>query len=1098
MSDYGEKGRGNERCGGGGRGYRGTGGPSYGNDGNYQGHYHGARQVNDVVNGMGQMRVDDRNGHGGPGGRGGPDRNRNGGGGGWNMYSQNPNSQGNRAYQPTIDHSAPARSAHNPNAPIAKNQLPYNTQEFAKRPPKMISEMKLGDKVYLVTNHALVMLPAEPIKLYCYNVEIYNGTKHIDKREEAVPIFWAIIQDHDRHFPHRGELIFNDVNQLWSCKKITTDAIQRYRGVSRNTRHFSMVLKFSNYFMFGVGPDATTDTSMMSTITHAIATARVRMATHEGTRYTVFKRLTFLVLSNAKERSMPDVPLYHPIKWGTDAKVGFSIAFRMNLRAGITACFDINHSVFTRPGYPLVRLFVELCAAEPITDEEYEENYDEYIRNARPDENNKRVMEKILHGMTLHFSVSPAISMEAAMGPNRAGERNGSRQFKFYELADSALEETFEWVDRDNVVHHTNIATYFRITHQYILRYPHLPCVMKKPSQNAEIKRILFPMELCSYIVNPTRYQGFFPESFHAEMIRFTTYTPKQRRILLEHVISQRPLAQTDPVVDSNDVQMRRHGVSIQEKMLEVKATVLPAPTIIYGNSTVHDKDHTGVWEAMRNEPVRTVLPDGILTPGGELKKKVIGAIIAIESPRTNSRELEFNHESYAHLMRGLAKSGQPIVWADEALRVPAILNLIHYNQSHDTPQDLFKSVHTMAAAANSEYTTEGDGFVIVPLFFLLFRERAAMYESEQTYNDYNLIKFLMDNKAGIVTQGMLVANFNCVMPDMTVCPFTCHVVEKILGKIGTTHRKLEREGAHKSWTTLTNPDAPTLVLGIDVSHPKTQDRENGKGGKPSKRWQAGKEHEPKDINSLSVATVVGNIDLDITQFRASNRLQDAGIEQIIRMEHEVSLRITEFVKHTGKMPAHIVVYRDGISEGDFQKFLYEERTAIESVCKQLDINPTLTYIVVSKRHHTKFFARDKDTNQFDANIKPGTLVEDVVTTTNYYDFFLGSQVGMIGTSRPTHYYVLHDTWAPMVSFWPTVTHALTYSFARVTSTTALPSPIEYAHLAAKRAKETLYAADIVRAVQNEPMYNPECLHDIGLLTEAINAHPNYVGMPFI
>ncbi|CAI2354279.1 unnamed protein product [Caenorhabditis sp. 36 PRJEB53466] len=1048
--------------------------------------------------GRGQMRVDDRNG-GPSGGRGGPERNGNVGGRGGNMYSQNSNSQGNRSYQPKIDRSAPAGSAYNPNAPISTDQLPFNTQEFAKRPARMISEMKLGDKIDLVTNHALVMLPAEPIKLYSYNVEIYNRRNHIQKREEAAPIFWILYEEHKSSLPHRGKIIFNDVNQLWSRGQIGgNDAVQTYNGLSRSTRDFAMVLKFTSYFMFGVGPNASTDTSMMCTITDAIATARVRQTTHEGTRYSVFKHLTFLVKSCATEGSMPDVPLYHPIKWGTDAKVGFSIAFRMNLRAGMTACFDINHSVFTRPGYPLVRLLVELCAAEPITDEEYEEKYDEYIRNARPDENNKSVMQRILHGMTLHFSVSPAMSMDAAMRPNQDGERNGSRQFKFYELADSALEEKFEWVDKNNAVHYTDIATYFKDSYQYILRYPHLPCVMKKPSQNSKIKRILFPMELCSYIVNPTRYQGFSPESFRADMIRFTTYTPKQRRMLLQHVIGQAPLARTDPVVDSNDTQMKCYEVNIEPEMLEVKATVLPAPTIIYGNSTVHDEKRTGVWEAIRNEPVRTVLPDGILAPGGQLTKKVIGSIIAIESPRTNMRELEFNHESYAHLMRALAKSGQPIVWAEEESGVPAILSLIHYNQNYDTPQDLFKSVLNIAATANREYATEGDGFVIVPLFFLLFRERAAVYEGNETYNDYNLIKFLMDNKAGIITQGMLVCNFNRVMSDITICPFTCHIVEKILGKIGTTHRKLEREGAHKSWTMLTNPDAPTLVLGIDVSHPKTQDRENGKGGKPAKKWQQGKEHEPKDINSLSVATVVGNIDLDITQFRASNRLQDAGCEQIIRMEHEVSIRISEFVKHTGKVPAHIVVYRDGISEGEFQQILYEERTAIESTCKQLDINPTLTYIVVSKRHHTKFFAKDKDTNQFNANIRPGTLVEDKITTEKYYDFFLGSQVGMLGTSRPTHYYVLHDTWAPMVSFWPTVTHALTYSFARATTTTALPSAVQYAHLAAKRAKETLYAADIVRAIQNQPMYNPECLQDVGRLTEAINAHPNYVGMPFI
>ncbi|PIC13052.1 hypothetical protein B9Z55_027945 [Caenorhabditis nigoni] len=44
-------------------------------------------------------------------------------------------------------------------------------------------------------------------------------------------------------------------------------------------------------------------------------------------------------------------------------------------------------------------------------------------------------------------------------------------------------------------------------------------------------------------------------------------------------------------------------------------------------------------------------------------------------------------------------------------------------------------------------------------------------------------------------------------------------------------------------------------------------------------------------------------------------------------------------------------------------------------------------------------------------NIRPGTLVEDTVTTIDYYDFFLTTQVGQIGLARPTHYYVLHNDW---------------------------------------------------------------------------------------
>ncbi|PIC12807.1 hypothetical protein B9Z55_028178 [Caenorhabditis nigoni] len=59
-------------------------------------------------------------------------------------------------------------------------------------------------------------------------------------------------------------------------------------------------------------------------------------------------------------------------------------------------------------------------------------------------------------------------------------------------------------------------------------------------------------------------------------------------------------------------------------------------------------------------------------------------------------------------------------------------------------------------------------------------------------------------------------------------------------------------------------------------------------------------------------------------------------------------------------------------------------------------------------------------------NVRAGTLVEDTVTTKDLYDFFLTTQVGQVGLARPTHYYVLWDTWEVSTTFWPTITHALT------------------------------------------------------------------------
>ncbi|PIC13039.1 hypothetical protein B9Z55_027935 [Caenorhabditis nigoni] len=60
------------------------------------------------------------------------------------------------------------------------------------------------------------------------------------------------------------------------------------------------------------------------------------------------------------------------------------------------------------------------------------------------------------------------------------------------------------------------------------------------------------------------------------------------------------------------------------------------------------------------------------------------------------------------------------------------------------------------------------------------------------------------------------------------------------------------------------------------------------------------------------------------------------------------------------------------------------------------------------REHYLIFVLRN---NPSGSNIRPGTMVEDTVTTKDFYDVFLTTQVGQVGLARPTHYYVLFNDW---------------------------------------------------------------------------------------
>jgi eukaryotic translation initiation factor 2C len=114
--------------------------------------------------------------------------------------------------------------------------------------------------------------------------------------------------------------------------------------------------------------------------------------------------------------------------------------------------------------------------------------------------------------------------------------------------------------------------------------------------------------------------------------------------------------------------------------------------------------------------------------------------------------------------------------------------------------------------------------------------------------------------------------------------------------------------------------------------------------------------------------------------------------EYIVDMKEIMKSLICQYEQHGGSPPKAIVIYRDGISTSEFDTVFEKELMATREACVELSpiYRPYLTYIVVNKRHHTRFFPTDSM-----GNVKAGTVVDSPdVTNPTTYDFFLNSHYG--------------------------------------------------------------------------------------------------------
>ncbi|KAD7478368.1 hypothetical protein E3N88_01504 [Mikania micrantha] len=275
----------------------------------------------------------------------------------------------------------------------------------------------------------------------------------------------------------------------------------------------------------------------------------------------------------------------------------------------------------------------------------------------------------------------------------------------------------------------------------------------------------------------------------------------------------------------------------------------------------------------------------------------------------------------------------------------------------------------------------------------------------------------------GIVTQ--------CIAPTRINDQYLTNLLLKINAKMGGINSLLAVEC---SYSIPLVSKIPTIIFGMDVSH-----------GSPGR----------SDVPSIAAVVSSRKWPL-ISCYRASVRSQSARVEMIDGLFKPISPQkdegmirelLEDFYQSTAKQkPEHIIIFRDGVSESQFNQVLNIELEQIMQACKHLDEtwNPKFLLIVAQKTHHTKFFQPKSE-----ANVPPGTIIDNKVCHPKSNDFYLCAQNGPIGTTRPTHYHVLLDQIGFSADDLQELVHSLSYVYQRSTSAISVVAPICYAHLAA-------------------------------------------------
>ena len=195
----------------------------------------------------------------------------------------------------------------------------------------------------------------------------------------------------------------------------------------------------------------------------------------------------------------------------------------------------------------------------------------------------------------------------------------------------------------------------------------------------------------------------------------------------------------------------------------------------------------------------------------------------------------------------------------------------------------------------------------------------------------YDKIKRLGDIELNLVTQCCLKTNlFRKGEINKQVISNLCL---KINSKLG---------GKNHVLSPVSRPSVlsrPVMIMGADVSHPAPETR----GVKPS------------------IAAIVASMEPTATCYQTEVRVQDTSLdswnEEVINdMKNVTKALMMKFFQATRRKPEKLIMFRDGVSEGQFLTVLSQELVAMREACRELqeDYEPAITFIVVQKRHHTR------------------------------------------------------------------------------------------------------------------------------------------------
>ncbi|XP_021166031.2 piwi-like protein 2 [Fundulus heteroclitus] len=219
--------------------------------------------------------------------------------------------------------------------------------------------------------------------------------------------------------------------------------------------------------------------------------------------------------------------------------------------------------------------------------------------------------------------------------------------------------------------------------------------------------------------------------------------------------------------------------------------------------------------------------------------------------------------------------------------------------------------------------------------------------------------------------------------------------------------------------------------------------------------------HHDTSKSHRSVMGFVASVNSSLTRWYSRVTFQTPTEELIHGFRVCLLAALQKYHEINHNLPEKIVVYRDGVSDGQLKMVEeYEIPQLIKCFETFPNYEPKLVFIVVQKRISTTLYSWAA--NSF-GTPPPGTVLDHTLTQENWVDFYLMAHHTRQGCGLPTHYVSLYNTANLTPDHLQRLTFKMCHLYWNWPGTIRVPAPCKYAHKLAFLSGQYLHSEPAIQ-----------------------------------